>query len=135
MKEVCEKDITDKANPILIVLKGAIIGFAVTAVIFTVYALMLTYTSMTGENMSLVVTLSIIFSAFISGFISSKKMTEKGWLWGITSGLIYGVLVIIAGVLTIEENLEIGADMVTMLVMCLGAGGLGGMIGINMRKK
>ena len=135
MKESIEKDVSAGGNPIVTVLKGAIIGFMITAVIFIVYALMLTYTSMTEKSMSLVVTLSIIISAFISGIISAREMNEKGWLWGITAGLVYGVLVIIAGVLTIEENLEIGASMVTMLIMCLASGGLGGMIGINVRKK
>ena len=135
MKEITEKTVKGGTIPIVNILKGVMTGFIITVILFVFYALLLTYTTITEKNMSVIVTVCMIMSVIVSGIISGKGINEKGWLWGMVTGLVYAALVIIIGVLTVEEGIEIGASSVSMLFMCVAAGGLGGMIGINIVKK
>jgi len=135
MKEVTEKTTKGYTIPIVNILKGVMTGFIITVILFVFYALLLTYTTITEKNMSVIVTACMIMSVIISGITSGRGINEKGWLWGMVTGLVYAVLAIIIGVLTVEEGIEIGTSAVSMLFMCVAAGGLGGMIGINIVKK
>ena len=112
---------------------GVVIGYAITCLVFISYALLLTYTNITEENISLVVTLTSIVSVLVAGFDAARGATSKGWLWGIVAGFMYAVILVVL-MSWIQQSLILDSRAITLLILSLAGGGLGGVIGINLKK-
>lgn len=121
-------------SPMINIIKCVAIAYAITIIIFIAYAIILTYTEFTEKQIPIVVIITIIISVMVAGYDSAKSANSKGWLWGMTAGLIYAVILIIIGVLSTKGNIEIEFSTIVMLIMSIAGGGLGGMIGINAKK-
>ena len=113
---------------------GVMIGYAITIIVFITYAILLTYTNLSEENISLVVTTTSIISVFIAGFDAARYQTKKGWLWGLLAGLIYGIILITI-MIFMQGGIISFSRGFSMLILSLAGGGLGGVIGINLKKK
>lgn len=112
---------------------GVMIGYAITCLVFITYAVLLTYTSITEENISLVVTITSIVSVLVAGFDAARGATSKGWLWGIIAGFIYAVILVV--IMTwVQGRLILDSRTISVLILSLAGGGLGGVIGINLKK-
>lgn len=122
-------------SPMINTLKGVAIAYAITIIVFIAYAILLTYTQLTEKQIPIVVTITTIISVIVAGYDSGKTANSKGWLWGMTAGLIYAVILVIIGVLTTKGNIKIEFSTVAMMIMTVAGGGLGGMIGINHKIK
>lgn len=118
-------------SPMINVLKAVMIAYAITVIIFIGYAILLTYTQITEKYMSIVVIVTTIISVMLAGYDCAKAVNSKGWMWGMISGLIYAVISIIIGVVSMKGKIKIELSTVAMLFMSIACGGLGGMIGIN----
>lgn len=67
------------------------------------------------------------------GFISGKRSGSRGWYHGAMLGLMYFLIVWIIGFLAYDTG--VSAKMLYLAVLSLSLGALGGIIGINVRKK
>lgn len=121
-------------SPMINTIKGVGIGYAITIIVLIAYALLLTYTELTEKNIPIVVMVTAIVSVLVAGYDSAKGNASKGWLWGMAAGLLYAIIIIIVGILSMSGKAVIDASTVGMLVMLIASGGLGGMIGINRNK-
>jgi putative membrane protein (TIGR04086 family) len=118
-------------NPRLISLvSGVLVGYAITCIIFLAYSMLITYTSLSEDNMSLVVAGVTLVSVIVAGFDAARGADNKGWLWGILAGLVYAVILLIIMALVLR-GLTFDSHIVTILVLSIAGGGLGGVIGIN----
>lgn len=122
----------EKRPQAIALISGILIAYAVTCLIFITYAILLTYTSMSDSNTSLVVTITGIVSVAFAGFDAAKGAKNKGWLWGIVAGAIYGIILLCIGA-WISKDMTFDTRSVTMMVLCIAGGGLGGVIGINVK--
>ena len=111
---------------------GVLVGYAITCIIFLGYSILITYTSMTDEKMPLVVAGATLISVIVAGFDAAKGAANKGWFWGIIAGLIYAVILMVIMTLVLK-NFSVDSRTVTVLVLSLAGGGLGGVIGINFK--
>lgn len=123
-----------KESPLISLLSGVIIGYAVTAIIFIGYAIVLTYSDITDRNTDLIVTLATLISVIIAGFDTGKNAKYKGWLWGVIAGLLYAIIMVLLGFF-ISEGYTIDGKTYATLAISLAGGGLGGILGINFREK
>lgn len=123
----------DKNFPAKALLKGIGVAYAITVVVFVVYAVLLTYTEITEKNIDLVVMVTVVVSVLVAGFDSAREASGKGWLWGMGSGLMYVVIMFFVGFCVVPEY-SLGSESVMHLVLGLAGGGLGGIIGINVKK-
>lgn len=114
-------------------IKGVSIGYAITAVVFIVYAVLITYTQMTEKNTQLIVMITTVISVIVAGYTTAKSADNKGWLYGMLSGFLYAVIMIMLGVI-ISPEVSFNNKTVMILVLSLAGGGLGGIIGINIKK-
>lgn len=112
---------------------GVMIGYAITIIVFISYAILLTHTSMSENNISLVVNITSIISVLVAGFDAARTQSKKGWLWGICAGFMYGVLLICIMIFFNGGMISI-PRVVSLLALSLAGGGLGGVIGINLRR-
>lgn len=114
-------------------ISGVLIGYAITCLVIITYAILITYSSFTGQSLPLVVTITALISVIIAGFDAAKGAKSKGWLWGLIAGLCYSIILVSIGV-WINKGFIIDTRSITLVILCIAGGGLGGVIGINFRK-
>ena len=123
-----------KSNSAIISLtKGAIFAYLLTAVVFVVYGLLLTYTETTEKNIQIVVMITTVISVLIGGIIASKGVDSNGLFFGMLVGVVYALIMIMVG-LCILPVMKITSKMIMIIVLSISAGGIGGIIGINTKK-
>ncbi len=123
----------EKHSQINALISGVLIAYAITCIIFIGYAMLLTYSSFSGKNLQLVVTLTSLISVIVAGFDSAKGAASKGWLWGIIAGLIYAIILAAIGIF-INGGFAIDSKTITLFILSVAGGGLGGVLGINFKK-
>ena len=119
--------------PIKALLFGTLVAYAITCIAFVICAILLRYTSFGDNSVPMLVTVTCVIAVLVSGFDTARGAERDGWLWGLVAGGVYAVLWIIFGILFTRS---IGFDMrtLTIIMLCVAGGGLGGMLGINFRK-
>ena len=115
------------------VISGVLIGYAVTCIVFLGYAMLITYSSFTGQGLPLVVTITSLAAVLIAGFDAARGADSRGWLWGLIAGLCYILILICIGA-WVNGSFKADVRTLTLLVLALAGGGLGGMFGINFKK-
>lgn len=115
-------------------ISGVLIGYAITIIVFIAYAILLTYTSMSEDNIGLIVTITSVLSVLVAGFDAARAQSKSGWLWGLAAGFFYGLLLIILMTVFQGGIISIGRSS-SLLILSLAGGGIGGVVGINVRRK
>lgn len=134
MKNETNKNIvTEEKSQILSLVSGVVTAYAITVIIFVGYAILLKYSKVNEDNTSLVVTVTSIIAVIIAGFDAAKGAANKGWLWGILAGLFYAIILMCIGSF-VNKSFAFDSSSITLLVLSIASGGLGGVIGINMKK-
>ncbi|MCL2362097.1 MAG: TIGR04086 family membrane protein [Defluviitaleaceae bacterium] len=112
---------------------GVMMGFAVTCVVFLAYAMLITYTQMSERSLPMVIAVTTLLSVMVAGFDAAKGATSRGWMWGMIAGFIYvAVLAIIMMVLL--PGFFMDGRTFTVILLSIAGGGLGGILGINIRR-
>jgi len=112
---------------------GVMWGYAITCIVFLAYAMLITYTQMSERNLPMVIAVTTLLSVMVAGFDAAKGAAQRGWLWGMGAGFIYvAVLGIIMVILL--PGFFVDGRTVTVTVLSIAGGGLGGILGINLRR-
>jgi len=115
-------------NKPLAIISTLLIMYVITGLALLALALLLLKLQ-PGETIISAGILAIyILSCLIGGLIAGKRMKVHKFLWGLLTGAAY-FLILLAGSFLL--NRSVSADTVqvaTTLVMCMGAGMIGGMI-------
>jgi len=112
---------------------GVLIAYAITAIAFLAYALLITYTNMSERNLPTVVAITTLLSVMVAGFDAAKGAARRGWLWGMGAGLAY-VLIMAIIMVTVLPTFAVDGRTLLTIVLGIAGGGLGGIFGINLRK-
>ncbi|MCC8097605.1 MAG: TIGR04086 family membrane protein [Eubacterium sp.] len=118
-------------NPVLAVVLSVLAAYLITAAVFIVYAVLLTYTGLSEKYMQTVVASAVGVSAAVGGFICGKAVSKRGIVWGVLTGVMYGVIMVIAGS-CINPDFVPGGKTLLIITVSLCGGGLGGVLGINL---
>ena len=112
---------------------GVMMGYAITCIIFLAYAMLITYTQMSERSLPMVIAITTLLSVMLAGFDAAKGASSRGWMWGMIAGFIYvAVLAII--MIVMLPGFFVDGRTITVIALSIGGGGLGGILGINMRK-
>ena len=114
--------------------KNIVIIIAITFLLFVIFAFVITYTNIPTEAVSPIIFGITLISIITASIINGKKASEKGWLTGGASGMIYMLILYILGSI-VYRNFSINTNAIAMIISGIFAGMLGGIIGINNRKK
>jgi len=112
---------------------GVLIAYAITAIAFLAYTMLVTYTNMSERNMPTVVAITTLLSVMVAGFDAAKGAPKRGWLWGMGAGFAYILIMITVMGLMLPAFAVDGRTLTTVIIGVAG-GGLGGILGINLRK-
>jgi len=114
-----------------IFLKSLGICFAVSFILIMLYALILSFTSMSDSSMNMTIQIIMIVSITISSIYGGKKICRKGWLFGIVLGLIFTLLLVPLG-MGFGQSLSLDKYFMAKVVMGCAVGLIGGIIGVNL---
>jgi len=112
---------------------GVLMGYAITCIVFLAYAMLVTYTQMSERSLPTVVAITTLLSVMVAGFDAAKGAPSRGWMWGMIAGAAYVAILAIIMVV-ILPGFFVDGRTVTVIMLSVAGGGLGGILGINIRK-
>ena len=119
---------------ILGILKNVALSYIITVILLLVFAFLLTYTDISADIVSPTVFLITVLSIMLSGILNGRNTSEKGWLSGILSGLLYMIILYVLGII-IFSDISLNTNGILMLICGMLFGAIGGIIGINNKRK
>ncbi|MCL2351862.1 MAG: TIGR04086 family membrane protein [Firmicutes bacterium] len=122
-----------RSSSMTALLKGVLIAYCITAIVFLAYAVLITYTSMSENYLSVVSAGTTIVAVIVAGFDAARGARSRGWLWGIAAGAVYALILLLI-MSVVQKGFYYDSRTVTLIILALSGGGLGGVIGINFRK-
>ncbi len=114
------------------VIKGILVSYIITIPIFLILAYALTFSDFPEKYISTCVLITTIVSILVAGTASTRNVKSRGWLNGASVGLIY-VLVLYIFSSLIFRDFSITTRVITMSLIGILTGAVGGIIGINMQ--
>ena len=123
-----------KGKQIKALVIGVLMGYAITCIVFLGYSMLITYTGMTERNLPTVVAVTTLLSVVVAGFDAAKGADNRGWLWGMGAGLVY-ILILTGLMMGVLQRFAVDTRTVTSIILALAGGGMGGILGINMKKR
>ena len=114
------------------IIKGIIIRFIITIILFYILGIILSYTSVPEKIITPAIIVITGISILIGSSVSLIKSDSKGMMKGGAIGLIYfGILYSISSILL--KNFEINIYSGIMFAATCICGGIGGIVGINIK--
>ncbi len=121
----------DKSSKYLIMLRSLLVCFIMAFVMILIYALLLSFSSISDASMSKVTQTIMIISVAISSAYGGKKIGERGWMFGALLGLVFALLLIPFG-MAFGQVLAIDVYLLAKLLVSAVVGAIGGIIGVNL---
>lgn len=119
-----------KSSAVLTLLRALAISMIFTFASFAIFAAIITYTSISEASGDILVTAVTMIAVALSGFTAAKKAASKGWMWGGLGGMVYMLVVYLAGIIA-GVNIGISAKGIGILLISGIIGAIGGIAGIN----
>ncbi len=114
-------------------LKGLLASYIITIPAFMVFALILSNLDFPQKLLTPAVVVITVVSVLTAGSVSTKGVRSRGWLNGSIVGFIYMlILYLFSSILC--KNFTIDRYVITMTVIGVLAGAIGGIMSINTTK-
>ncbi|MBO5142485.1 MAG: TIGR04086 family membrane protein [Clostridia bacterium] len=121
----------EKKSVILPIIKGVVISYAMTIVLIALYSLILAKTNVSESTIPTCMIMICIVSILIGSSICNKKIKEKGLVNGGIVGFSY-ILVLYLLSSIFVTGFALSTYSLVMILFCVLAGILGGIVGVNM---
>lgn len=112
---------------------GMAIALSLTAAVFLLCAVLITYTDMTENSVGVISVAVSAISSFIVGFKTAAKAEKGGIVYGFVSALIYIAFVLLV-VSTAQKEMVFSTKRIISVIISLICGSTGGILGINAKK-
>lgn len=123
---------TSVAKRSIDILKSLAFALVLTAILLLIVAALLTFTPLKEDKIPILNTIIMILSIVLGSIRLAFKVEEKGWLNGGLIGILYFLLLVLINFIFIKPFIF---DIYTIgkFFICLIAGIIGGMIGVNIK--
>ena len=122
-KSYPEKNKTDFAKDVMVALFG---GYAITFFGIVILAFMLLLFQFSENMLEMGILAIYFFACLTAGIIAGKRMESRKILWGMFMGSLYFIIIFSVSLLLNQSMERSGRDVVTMYLICVGSGILGG---------
>lgn len=119
---------TVKMSPILNILRALVAAYAVTGILLLLLALLLYKLDLDESKISVGIIGIYILSSFLGGLIAGKGCGSRKFLWGLLTGSLYFVVLLLMWMACGREAQTQTAALITTCAMCMGGGMAGGMM-------
>ena len=121
-------------NTVFVFAKAVALTFAVSAAVFAVAALLLTYTPMSETLISFIVVLTTVFSVIVGAARAAHSAKSRGLLNGALLGVLYSIMLYFISSLA-GDGFRFNSYMAVIMAVSLFSGAVGGILGINLSCK
>ncbi|MEE1312841.1 MAG: TIGR04086 family membrane protein [Lachnospiraceae bacterium] len=109
-------------------MQGLLLSYIITGILLMILAFLL-YQMEWGEKISHIgIIFTYILSTVIGGFYVGKKVKSKRLIFGFLFGLLYIGIILAVSLLLYPKTEIFSGNMVTVCLMCIGGGILGGIL-------
>ncbi|WP_432401250.1 TIGR04086 family membrane protein [Wukongibacter sp. M2B1] len=104
----------------------------ITVILMLIIAAIITYTSVSDSVMPLITSVIMVISIAYSGLLSATKIRKHGLMHGFITGAIYIMLLLFLS-WVLARDFSINRFTIIKAIMGVISGGVGGMIGVNLK--
>lgn len=122
----------EKRSIAIPIVKGIIIAYVLSLLLIAGYSVILAKTGVPESSISLCMIVICMISIMIGSSISNRKIKEKGLVNGGIIGLSYILILYLLSSIFVT-GFGLSGYSITMILFCIFAGVLGGIVGVNMR--
>jgi len=115
------------------ILKALLVALISTILLVAVLSALLTWTGLPEGAAGAGIIIIIILSNIIGGIAIGKRMRANGMMGGALLGLVYAVAIYLLGCI-FYNKVDMNMSTLVMLISSVISGGIGGILGVNMRK-
>ncbi len=119
---------------ILFMLKTVLLSYGLSIVLLFLASLIATFQAFSDQAISISANLVTSIGVFFCGFMSGRHFSSKGLVFGAICGIIYSGILCLVGNL-FSQPISFGTSAITALIIGLICGAVGGIVGINTRRK
>ena len=112
---------------------GLLFGVGACMLLLVLMSVVMTFRDVPQPAITLIATLAFVLGGLVAGFVSASFAREKGMLIGICCGMCLFLILLTASF--VFDDAGFGMAAVSKLAAVLFASALGGVIGVNRRKK
>lgn len=113
-------------------IKGLILSFIISFTLIIILALLLQFTSLREDKLSVLNNINIVLSISIASGYIGVKLKEKGWINGLILGFLYSSIILLINIIE-GRSIFINSIFVIRLLTASLIGAIGGMIGVNLK--
>ncbi len=110
------------------ILKALLLSFLATALLVLIFAFFMYKFNISENVIGVAVTFIYILSSGLGGFYIGKVEGEKKFAWGFVVGALYLMLLLVVSLIVGGENSLLSGNILSLVLLCLGGGTLGGML-------
>lgn len=115
-------------NSVWSIIKILLVMYGMTVICLLMLTVMLGKLGLSEGVVSVGIIVIYILSGFIGGFMGGRTLNGKKFLRGAEMGFCY-LLILVIGSAVLHKGINIELSrFVTTLVLCIGSGGIGGMV-------
>lgn len=111
------------------IVKYLLIAFVVTTIVLVILAIVLWKLSPPSAVISGGLIFAYVISSFAGGMLLGKKMNKNKYIWGMIFGILYFAILFAASFALNRISGDPFGNVVTVCLLCVGGGMLGGMLG------
>lgn len=120
------------SSKFLLMLKGILISVGITLIMILALSIILSASNVKESVIMPTVIFISAFSILIGGFIVTKRLDEKGIVYGSILGISYMlILYFISSIMNFNFSLNVNA--VLMIAIGVFGGAIGGILGVNLK--
>lgn len=109
-------------------IKALLCAYIVTGIMLLILTVLLYKLGLSEENVNAGITLTYVISTFSGGFVMGKLSGTRKFLWGLLTGVLYFVLLLLISLGIYHSVQGEISTLVTTFLLCAGGRMLGGMM-------
>lgn len=103
-------------------------AYIITGLLLMILAFLLYKWNLTQSKIDLGILAVYLISNLAGGFVIGKQTQERKFIWGLISGILYFLLLLLVTFLVYHNIQGDVKDMIMTLFLCAGGGMIGGMV-------
>lgn len=108
-------------------------GIIISSVIMLLISVVLTVRDIPQSFVNPLAVTAVCIGSFLAGYVCSKLIKQKGLFFGFVCGFVIFMIIVLAGL--IVQSDKMGILMLYKFLSIVSAGMLGGVIGVNTKKR
>ncbi len=122
-----------KSSRLYCTISSSFAGILVVIVCLLAFSILMTKFDAPEAMVSVMSSLALCIGAYSGGYIASRKRRQNGLILGLMTGILIYCLILAIGLLFAKTSVTL--TFFSKLVMTIVCGAIGGIIGVNSKKK